>query len=106
MKLKSIAAVTLAVSATFLGGCATVSSPVGGLLYTQVQGPITVGNSVQTGKTGQTCAHSILGLLGFGDASIDSAKRVGGITKVASVDHSSTSILGVYGEYCTVVRGE
>lgn len=103
MKLHHIAALILA--ATTLGGCAVVASPTTGLLYTKVQGPVVVGNSTNTTKTGQACASNILGLISTGDASIDAAKKAGGIKEVASVDHDSTSILSLYATYCTVVKG-
>lgn len=57
-------------------------------------------------KSGEACAQSILGLVAFGDASIEAAKNSAGIKKVATVDHKSTTILGLYGEFCTVVYGE
>jgi hypothetical protein len=47
-----------------------------------------------------------MGLVATGDASIEAAKRAGGIQEVASVDHQSTSILGIMGEFCTIVRGK
>lgn len=94
-----------ALAASLLGGCAFVASPTTGFLYTKVQGPITTGTGTATAKTGQSCATNILGLISTGDASIDAAKRAGGITTVASVDHDSTSILGLYGTFCTVVKG-
>lgn len=103
MKLHQAAAIALAVAT--LGGCAMVASPTTGLLYTKVQGPIVVGNGVNTSKTGQACANNILGLISTGDASIDAAKKAGGIKDVSSVDHDSTSILGLYGTFCTVVKG-
>ena len=46
-----------------------------------------------------------LGIIATGDASIDAAKKAGGITNVASVDHDSTSILGLFATFCTVVKG-
>ena len=49
---------------------------------------------------------SILGLVAIGDASIDAAKSAGGIAQVASVDHHSFSILGIYGTLCTQVKGQ
>ena len=104
MKLHQLSAIALA--AALLGGCAVVASPTTGFLYTKVQGPITTGNGTKTGKTGQACATNILGLISTGDASIDAAKKAGGITTVASVDHDSTSVLMVYGQYCTVVKGD
>lgn len=103
MKLHHIAA--LALAAATLGGCAVVASPTTGLLYTKVQGPIVTGNGTNTSKTGQACATNILGLISTGDASIDAAKKAGSIKDVASVDHDSTSILGLYGTFCTVVKG-
>lgn len=57
-------------------------------------------------KTGQACAKSYVGLIATGDASIAAAKTAGGITQVSSVDHHTTNILGAYGEYCTVVKGQ
>ena len=41
----------------------------------------------------------------MGDASIESAKRNGKITKVTSVDHHSRWLV-VWGEFCTIVTGE
>jgi hypothetical protein len=103
MKLHKLAIAAFATS--LLGGCAFVASPTTGFLYTKVQGPITTGTGTAAAKTGQACANNILGLISTGDASIDAAKKAGGITTVASVDHDSTSILGLYGTFCTVVKG-
>ena len=57
-------------------------------------------------KEGKACAQSILGLVAQGDASIKAAAAEGGITKVSSVDHYTRNMLGVIGEYCTIVRGQ
>jgi hypothetical protein len=46
-----------------------------------------------------------LGAVAQGDASIIAAKANGGITKVSSVDHTAKSILGIWGEWCTIVKG-
>lgn len=104
MKLRHIAAVTTALA--LLSGCAVVQTPTAGFVYTKVQGPIATGKSSRASKTGQACATNILGLVSTGDASIDAAKKAGGITDVATVDHDSTIVLMVYGKYCTVVKGE
>ena len=58
-----------------------------------------------TSKEGKACGTSILGAVAQGDASIVAAKANGGITKVTSVDHYAKSILGIYGEWCTIVKG-
>ncbi len=57
-------------------------------------------------KEGKACAQTILGLVATGDASISAAKAAGGITEVAHVDHSAKSILGIIGDFCTIVKGK
>ena len=55
--------------------------------------------------TGRACATSYLGYFAIGDASIRAATRAQGITKIASVSHTTEGVLGLTAEYCTVVRG-
>ena len=85
-------------------GCIAVQTPAIGLLYTEVYGPIDAGSRVGN-KEGVSCAQSILVLVATGDASIKAAARDGGITKIDSVDHYTRNILGIMGEFCTIVRG-
>lgn len=89
-----------------LSGCASVSSPVGnGGLFTSVKGPVAVTNADKSMKKGHACATNVLGLVAVGDASTEAAKKNGGIKTVASVDHTSTTVLGLFGTYCTNVSG-
>jgi len=107
MKRETIIAVgLLAVCSSFLVSCAAVQAPVIGSLYTGVQGPVAYGENGSSGKVGKACATSVLGIIAAGDASIHKAKENGGIEKVTSIDHSSTSLLGLFGQYCTIVHGE
>ena len=89
-----------------LSGCyaGLVATPVPGMLYLDVYGPVDAEGSLGT-KKGTACAESILGLIGTGDASIEAAANNGGIRTVTSVDHYSRNILGVYAEFCTIARG-
>lgn len=89
-----------------LGGCAFVASPVNGVLYTNVQGPVTATTLAKSTRVGEACASTILGVVATGDASIDAAKRAGQITEVSSVDFRSHHILLLYGQFCTIVHGE
>jgi len=99
--LKVIAVGTVALVMT---GC-SVSPVAGAFNFAKWDGQI--GNpNVSVQKSGEACARSILGIAAFGDASIEEAKRVGGIKKVATVDHRTTNVLYFYGEYCTIVYGE
>lgn len=92
--------------ATGLTGCyaGLVRTPVPGMLYLDVYGPVDAEGSLGT-KKGTACAESILGLIGTGDASIEAAATNGGIHTVTSVDHHSRNMLGIYAEFCTIVRG-
>lgn len=95
---------------TLLGlasGCAmSANAPVTGSIYQASKGATTAtSNNVGT-KTGQSCATSILGVVGTGDASIASAAKAGGVSKISSVDSDNFGILGIYAKNCTVVSGE
>lgn len=95
-----------ALLALLSAGCAVVASPVSGFLYTDVKGPVDSTDGAIGQKRGEACAISILGIVAVGDASIDTAKRNGGITEIQSVDHQSTSCLTLYGKFCTLVTGK
>jgi len=98
--------VLVAVLLAGLLGCAGVMSPVGnGFLFTSLQGPLGATPATNATKKGEACASNVLGLFATGDASIDSAKRAGGISEVSAVDHDSFSVLFLYAKFCTIVRG-
>ncbi len=87
--------------------CAT--GPTMGGLFTSITfpGEINVENNVKVTKSAKGCQYSILGLIGFGDASAGNLAFQNGIIKIASIDHSSLSVLGItFRNYCTIVSGE
>jgi hypothetical protein len=87
-------------------GCAySTRSPLTGLLYTNVKDGDSPGPAAAPTKMGRACATSILGLVATGDASIEEAARIGGISNISYVDHESKLYVLVYAEYCTIVRG-
>lgn len=107
MKILTLAApaalaLGLALSVT---GCANVRGPAPAALA-MYAAPLTTGPGVKAGKRGEACAENALGAVAWGDASIDSAKKAGGITRVASVETVPTRVLGFYARFCTVVHGE
>ena len=57
-------------------------------------------------KSGEACATGILGIVAFGDASLNAAKKAGGITEVHSVELRAMNILGIYSQGCTEVHGK
>ncbi|MCB0405543.1 MAG: TRL-like family protein [Bdellovibrionales bacterium] len=86
-----------------LSGCA---HPLGAL-FTGVQYPINATAQPRGDKMGEACSISILGLIAVGDASIDTARRNGRISKITSVDGTNLTLLGfLFAQQCTVVRGK
>jgi TRL-like protein family len=90
-------------------GCSNV--PIG-TLYANVEYPSGI-NQVQAGgagktgtKSGEACVSGILALVATGDASLDAAKKAGGITDVHSVEVKQTNILGIINSVCTIVHGQ
>lgn len=67
-------------------------------------GEVATGNSTGN-RVGESCVQSYLGLVAIGDASIEAARRAGGITMISSVDETINSAFIFYTKYCTVVRG-
>ena len=92
--------------ATALSGCATAVSPVTGALYSNVKAPMlaTDSNEKPT-KIGRATARSILGVYAVGDASIESAAKNAGITRIHHVDYQTQTILGVMVDFTVIVYG-
>ncbi len=91
-----------------LNGCAMVqggNAHAMGTIYSDYKSPGNIG-AAAAGKTGEACINSILGVVALGDASLEAAKKAGGITQIAHVDHEQFSVLGVYATSCTIVHGQ
>lgn len=91
-----------------LSGCAVMTpGPLHGGLYQDIKYPSDAPNGAKiVEKTGEACATAILGMIATGDASLAAAANAGKITHITAVDYYSTNILGLYGKFCTIVRGE
>lgn len=97
---------------TIIGtGCAALGYPTGSL-YTGTTVPHgmdrnEISGQAKTGdKMGESCATGVLGIAAWGDASVDAAKKAGGISDVHSVEFRNMSILGIYAQGCTEVHGK
>ncbi|MEP6932999.1 MAG: TRL-like family protein [Nitrospirota bacterium] len=96
----------ISMAALTLASCAPiVASPMLGTTFNETKYGNIATDESNASKEGKACGTSILGAVAQGDASIVAAKANGGITKVSSVDHYAKSILGIYGEWCTIVKG-
>jgi hypothetical protein len=89
----------------FATGCMTVPGKAAGFLYTKSKHGEQATSNKQGRRTGKACQTSILGLVATGDASIATAQKAGSISEITSVDAETSNMLGLYGKYCTVVRG-
>lgn len=69
--------------------------------------PVNATSNPVGNKVGRATATGYLGVLFFGaDASIQTAAKNGGITKISTVDIKQTSIFGLLVTYETIVTGE
>jgi uncharacterized protein YceK len=88
-----------------MSSCSSKVGLVGGLYAGYTEG--LTATAQMSVKKGEACGMSILGIIATGDASIDSARRNGGIRSISTVDEEFTSILGgLYHSKCTIVRGK
>ena len=91
-------------------GCASTGATSGtgaGLLYQiNTEGVVATGVPLRNGHgVGVACAKNVAGMLVYGDASIENARRQGNIQEIVSVERSYERILGLWGEMCTIVKG-
>jgi TRL-like protein family len=93
------------VCAAFLSGCAIGHAPVTAAITLNERGPVSAGSAAGSSKVGRSEAWGIL-VFATGDASISTAMRNGGITRIHHVDHETSSFLGIYAKYTTIVYGE
>lgn len=106
MQLKFVLTLAgISVAAISLAACQIVASPMAGTTFNETKYGNIATDEASTVKEGKACGTSILGAFAQGDASIAAAKANGGITKVSSVDHYAKNILGIFGEWCTIVKG-
>lgn len=104
--MKKVISLLLLIPIVLTGCMATAVSPVSGILVTDVKGPLTATDLPNYSKVGTASCFSILGLVGVGDASIDTAAKNAGITKIHHVDYKSFSILGILAQYTVYVYGD
>jgi hypothetical protein len=105
--MKTIKTILLSsVAACLFTSCAIVRTPLTGLIYTDMKSPMAVTSNGGSTKVGTAKAQSILGIVATGDASIETAAKSAGITKIHHVDEHGTSILGIVASYEVIVYGE
>ena len=106
--MKKIIIISFIASLLTSCGGATRSGVTSGILVSSWNDTIAgvADNSISVSKRGESCATNILGIVATGDSSIETAKRNGGVKKVAYADTSYLNVLGFYQKGCTIVKGE
>lgn len=102
-----IRAIVLITLSALVSNCAI--GPVYGVLFssTKFPGDINPANDVVAANTATGCAHQVLGLVAFGNASPGSIAQKNNIQRIATVDHSALNVAYfVYSRYCTIVSGQ
>ena len=97
----------LAAMAVLLTGCIVpTGAPLYGGIYTGIKGPgMAIDPGATFSKVGTSQGQGIV-FVATGDASIETAAKSVGITKIHHVDVAYMTILGVYGTVTTTVYGE
>ncbi|WP_300798286.1 TRL-like family protein [uncultured Alistipes sp.] len=95
---------TAAFAALLLAGC--VKSPLVGGLYTDVKDGLAVTGNAGSSKVGTAEAKGYVGIIAVGDASIQTAAREAGITRIHHVDYQAKSYAGFYTTYTVIVYGD
>jgi hypothetical protein len=110
--MNGLRAMTLGSVFALLAGCVGTGYPIG-IIYNGTNMPHQMDRMEATGpartgdKMGQACSTGILGMVAWGDASLDAAKKSAAITEVHSVEFKPTAVLmGIYYQACTVVHGK
>ena len=93
----------IAFAAALFTGC--VKSPVMGGLYTDIKDGMAVTGNAGSSKVGTAEVKGYFGVA-LGDASIQTAAREAGITRIHHVDYQAKSYLSVYSVYTIVVYGD
>lgn len=68
--------------------------------------PVSAGPAVEATKTGEAVCWNILGIAAFGDCSVETAKKNGGISQVATVDQKNLGIIGILYRTTIIVKGK
>jgi len=83
--------------------------PPQGAAFSNVKAPISTEYNQQTpvpAKTGTTSSACILGLVAWGDASVDGAVEAGNLSQVNYVDYTYLNVLGIYQRFTVAAHGE
>lgn len=103
MKRISFCAAALLASLLFTG---CMRTPVAGAFYTDIKDGFAVTGNAGSNKVGTAEIRGYAGVVALGDASIQTAAREAGITRIHHVDYRVKSYVGMYTIYTVIVYGD
>ena len=105
--------IAIIAAALLLSACAGYRAPVQppiGTWYNDHTLPIDIVSEEGTARlgrnTGRSKSSSVLGLVAWGDSSVQAAAREGNLREVQHIDARYHNILGIYSSFETRVTGE
>lgn len=101
---KLVRNVSLIIITIVFQNCASSGFGTQGLLYENQKISIMETGFPST-KEGFSCAKSYLGLIAWGDASIEESQKQGNIKEITSIELETYNFLGIYAKLCTVTKG-
>ncbi|WP_411824296.1 TRL domain-containing protein [Leptospira sp. 'Mane'] len=101
MNAKSLLILILSLSSLC---CASPGFGPNGFLVTQSKIGV-FGTGEKSQRFGKACVFSILGLLAFGDGSIENAKYKAKISVVEEINWETVSLFGIYSSLCVEAGG-
>jgi hypothetical protein len=106
--LAGVAALCLVLMAA--SGCYTAPvMPPLGAIYADIKAPLTTEaeKPAVTDQRGEASTQSILGLVAWGDCSLDTAAKNGKLSTIEYADYSYMNVaLGIYQKFTVVVHGK
>ena len=106
-KTRKVLAAACATAILSLPACYSAPiMPPAGLLYSEINAPISIGPSDMGSRRGEATSIAVLGLFAYGDCSVKTAATEGGITTVKHLDYAYFNFLGLYQKFTTIAHGD
>ncbi|MGE8720964.1 TRL-like family protein [Leptospira terpstrae] len=103
-RVLSFSILLVLISSLFFIHCASPGFGPRGFLYTKTKIGI-FGTGENSKRRATSCVHSLLGLLSYGDASLEFLKSRSKIQNVTETNWTTFAILGIYANLCVEISG-
>ncbi|MCS7206254.1 MAG: TRL-like family protein [Leptospiraceae bacterium] len=106
-KLLAVALVGLFLGSSCIGIPPVTNKTGMGSIFSDLTEHLDGVSTAAPNKKGEACSIIVLGVVAIGDSSIDTARKNGGISRIAYIDRKWFNVIWVaFGRNCTIVYGE